>query len=294
MRAFLVGVWLFVDTICFGWDVRIMTMNVENLGERKKEGRENLRSAQNDARRALVVKETRIARILKRELPDLLVLEEVHDVKALEKIVQDVHWNQAVKVTCSKGPLQKTCIVGPDMALRTVEEIPVRVVEFNGSHKELRSIIASRWRFEKAPVDVMLLGAHLPAAYHSVAMRREAMIKLTQEARKRSAEKVLLVAAGDFNTPRKDEDAVHLPSYWQLASKELPQNSGTYFHAKAWHFLDNVLLYKGQKHSFAEVRVVSHLPFQKLPSGAPARFDPIRLEGVSDHFPLLVKIHVPE
>jgi hypothetical protein len=151
-------------------EVVVATMNVENLGEGEKAS----------SSKALRVKEERISRIVGVLLKDLTIFQEVHDKESLERIVQKRDPEGRLLLLCTSSKLQKTCTVGEKSFFRAVDEIAVEIVEGDGSRKSLRPFLRSRWRIRDAGGDVVLFAVHLPAAYHSLAMRQEAMIQLTQ------------------------------------------------------------------------------------------------------------------
>ena len=105
-----------------------------------------------------------------------------------------------------------------------------------------------------------------------------------------------MIAAGDFNVSRLEERKFSiyralLGSTWQVATgMGCDECKGTEYYRNMWSFLDNILLKSNSSHwHFVEkdIYVAAKAPSQIDDYGRPRRFDAEKLEGVSDHLPIV-------
>ncbi|MBT8100016.1 MAG: hypothetical protein KJO82_09715, partial [Gammaproteobacteria bacterium] len=138
--------------------------------------------------------------------------------------------------------------------------------------------------------------------YHPVEMREAAYEHLNELRAKLPAEHTVF-AAGDFNTPStEDQDTQILDRLvrpiWAVAHDHCTGCPGTYYYRpdENWSFLDTILTApaRGEKTTWRlradSVRLVNNLPEQRNASGAPRGFDAETRTGVSDHWPLLIRL----
>lgn len=144
---------------------------------------------------------------------------------------------------------------------------------------------------------------HFPAPFHPTGMRERAYEQLNALRDAVPAANAVF-AAGDFNTTRSEVDTTGILDRWVRPSWTIGHDTGcgdcrgTYYYARddSWSFLDMILFSPARSGNATwgiradSVRVANARLAQRTPDGAPARFEPARGTGVSDHWPLLLSI----
>ena len=237
--------------------------------------------------------------------PDVLVLQEVENQNIVEQL--------RTKYLSTAGYLPTVLIEGDDLRgidVAFLTRLPVHgepilhTIDFAGAYAEriadTRGILEVT--FELPDGNLLTgFGIHFPAPFHPWQMRETAYQTLNQ-LKAALPEGRAVFAAGDFNTP-SDEDQKHqlLDQYvrpdWIVAHDTgCEACRGTYYYAplKQWSFLDMILWSAGAQNAWQYVpestRVENTLPQQVNRHGYPHGYDLPNPQGVSDHWPISVKI----
>lgn len=149
---------------------------------------------------------------------------------------------------------------------------------------------------------------HLPAPFHPTDLRIESY-DMVNRLRDSLPEDRLAFAAGDFNTTSNEDSEKRMferfwKPNWRLVHEECQGCPGTAYYERddRWSFLD-VIAWSLPKNRGAHttwdiraesVQIANQTPEQVTPNGTPARFRMPEIGGVSDHWPLLVKIELTQ
>ena len=140
---------------------------------------------------------------------------------------------------------------------------------------------------------------HFPAPFLDSVMRNDAFNSLESLLNSHDDP---AVAMGDFNVTSEEE--LELSTFqqqsdiWQVSHREgCEECRGTYYYEPKddWSFLDVILASKGREISFTDnsIGVLINETNSLKDSGRPKGFDAISMDGVSDHFPVIAKIKIP-
>jgi endonuclease/exonuclease/phosphatase family metal-dependent hydrolase len=304
--------------------VSIMSFNVENLfdlkkesgkndqtylplSEKKKLGIENL--CANDFRKeecmtidwdesALTSKFKRLTQVVMGveagKGPDILVLPEVENIDVLKE------WN--TKYLSQAGYGTQVLLEGEDprgidvgLLSRFPLAAPAELIAI--PNLKTRSILKVPLRFPDGNT-VVVYGVHLPSQANPVSQRKE-ILEILKGAIVKDGRPFLV--AGDFNITTTEESNEKLlektVGYIAEISHFVGCQScqGTHYYRHSWSFLDIILVSKSLKNktsyhllpeSIEVVKEASHVSKQ----GTPIRFNYQTRQGTSDHFPLYLKI----
>lgn len=146
---------------------------------------------------------------------------------------------------------------------------------------------------------------HFPAPYHPTRMRVRAYEALNGLRQSLPPDRAAF-AAGDFNTTA-EEDRMHdmlerfARPLWIVTHEDCVSCPGTNYFApkKDWSFLDMILYSPPRRGADAtwsvapgSSKLANLTPAQTTRRGTPARFQIDPLRGVSDHWPLIVKLQL--
>ena len=147
---------------------------------------------------------------------------------------------------------------------------------------------------------------HFPAPFHPTPMRVSAYEALNERLAALPADRPVF-AAGDFNTTsaedaREDLLGRYARPHWTVAHElgcgEDCRGTSYYARDDSWSFLDMLLWSPSRRGADAtcrldrtSVRLVNALPEQRRENRTPARFDAVTGAGVSDHWPLLMRVN---
>jgi endonuclease/exonuclease/phosphatase family metal-dependent hydrolase len=234
--------------------------------------------------------------------PDVLVLQEVENIKAL-KALNSTGLNYPT-VVLLEGKDKRGIDVALLSRLEQVGEAKLHEIPFLGFGEmrvaDTRAILQVDLKLPGGEL-LTVLGVHFPAPFHPAKMRQQAFQKLGQ-IRRLLPKGRLVLAAGDFNVPKREDDQLDLVNQatakdWivghKVACKGCP--GSTYYPPKdSWSFLDMILWSQDSTSNWAvlpeSMRVLNRGPGQMAKSGAPARFEIDGPSGVSDHWPLAVDL----
>lgn len=239
--------------------------------------------------------------------PDILALQEIENRDILERLRKD--YLQAADY----GPsilIEGQDLRGIDVAFLTrlplAEEPVLHPLTFDESVPERRALDA-RGVLEASfelPDGTLLTGysVHFPAPFHPTHMRERAYEHLNA-LKATLPDDQPVFAAGDFNTTSVEDDEQDMlgrfvrPS-WQLAHElgcEGCMGTSYYEPRQDWSFLDMVILDEGGGWALdaSSVSIPNAAPEQSrvIDSGlAPRRFEMSTASGISDHYPVLIRI----
>lgn len=244
---------------------------------------------------------------------DVVFLQEVENLRVLEQLnsvgLKDLGYRPVL--------IEGADVRGIDVALLTrlpvlhaqLHEIPFQNI---GNRKgDTRGILNVRVQGPEGKV-FSLFVVHLPAPFHPVELRKDALKFLTKLAREEFAKGYVVIAAGDFNIPSKEERETGLlkpfAGEWTIAHHVGCQSCrGSTYYAKdqTWSFLDQVWFYRGDDktkvagNGWALIADTMTLvkPLEEQtdlrtvgPRSLEISADGKEATGVSDHWPVYVEI----
>ena len=172
-------------------------------------------------------------------------------------------------------------------------------IEFSGGSKDqigdTRPILESVFLIKDK--EVSIYNVHFPAPHNPLFMRKDAFTTLDKLG---SNNKRIAVALGDFNVTSaenaKEKLYEKIHKNWFVSHiDQCSKCKGTnyYFRDDRWSFLDAVMLKRDGSAEFVENSVeIITTDAHTRDDGSPLRFNSKGLYGVSDHFPVVVKIEI--
>jgi len=239
--------------------------------------------------------------------PDIIALQEVENIRVLDRLRRD-HLGAA-----DYGPpilIEGGDARGIDVAflsrLPLADEAvlhPLDMSAFPDRAPDTRGVLEASFRL---PDGSILTGfsVHFPAPFHPIEMRRIAYAHLN-ELRSALPQDRLVVAAGDFNTPKREMEETSIMDEmvrpgWAVAHElgcEGCQGTNYWSRGETWSFLDMILVSLPASSPWRlnpdSVSVVTDYADQLDGEGRPQRFDVEGLRGVSDHLPIVVILEAP-
>lgn len=238
--------------------------------------------------------------------PDIIAFQEVENAAILNRL--------STEYLAGSGYLPAILIEGQDLRgidvaflsrlplARPAELHEIGFDDHPERKKDTRGILQADFLM---PDGAILTGfaVHFPAPFHPTEMRVAAYRHLA-ELRARLPDEHYVFAAGDFNTTSTEARQTGLLDrqarpHWTIAHEiGCDECRGTYYYGRddTWSFLD-MILYSPARGANAtwqiradSVLVANQLPSQVTISGTPARHDPVKKQGVSDHWPLTLTI----
>ena len=238
--------------------------------------------------------------------PDIVVLQEVENRAVLERLRRDhlapAGYGPAIHIEGSDAR-------GIDVAF--LSRLPVRgkpvqhATRFTDidkkTEKDTRGILEATFVL---PDGALLTGyaVHFPAPFHPAALRVQSYVSLASLLHNLPANRPAF-AAGDFNTIAAERWILdqHTARDWTIAHLAgCNECRGTHYYARNddWSFLDMILvnpvLTNGATNGWAleksATRVANAWPQQSTSSGTPQRFNGATGQGVSDHWPLKIRL----
>ena len=172
-------------------------------------------------------------------------------------------------------------------------------IEFTGGSKDqigdTRPILESVFIIKDK--EVSIYNVHFPAPYNPLFMRKDAFATLDKLA---SNNEKIAIALGDFNVTSaenaKEKLYENIHKTWFVSHlDQCAECKGTnyYYRDDRWSFLDAIMLKRESSAKFVENSVeIIKVDAQTRDDGSPIRFNSKGLYGVSDHFPVVVKINI--
>ena len=172
-------------------------------------------------------------------------------------------------------------------------------IEFTGGSKDqigdTRPILESVFIIKDE--EVSIYNVHFPAPYNPLFMRKDAFATLDKLA---SNNEKIAIALGDFNVTSaenaKEKLYENIHKTWFVSHlDQCAECKGTnyYYRDDRWSFLDAIMLKREGSAKFVENSVeIIKVDAQTRDDGSPIRFNSKGLYGVSDHFPVVVKINI--
>lgn len=172
-------------------------------------------------------------------------------------------------------------------------------IEFTGGSKDqigdTRPILESVFMIKDK--EVSIYNVHFPAPYNPLFMRKDAFATLDKLA---SNNEKIAIALGDFNVTSaenaKEKLYENIHKTWFVSHlDQCAECKGTnyYYRDDRWSFLDAIMLKREGSAKFVENSVeIIKVDAQTRDDGSPIRFNSKGLYGVSDHFPVVVKINI--
>ena len=241
--------------------------------------------------------------------PDIVALQEVENLAVLERLrtdyLESAGYGPAILI---EGGDTRGIDVAFLSRLPQVGDAALHPMSFSGADRnragDTRGILEATFEL---PDGSLLTGysVHFPAPYHPTDMRVRAYEALNRLKRALPAERAVF-AAGDFNTT-SEEDRMHdmldrfARPHWIVTHEDCTSCPGTNYYRPrdSWSFLDMILYAPPIRGADATWRVVpgsSRLanltPAQTTRWNTPARFELAPLRGVSDHWPIIVKLQL--
>lgn len=335
MKSVLILSFLFISNLVFAASKRltVMTFNVENLFdteddpdkndenylplarkktsshrelckkiEKQKWRQECLYADWNE--KILKIKLKRLAEVIlapnQGKGPDIVLLQEVENLPILERLRREhltkAEFTQAVLI---EGTDKRGIDVAMLSKLAIVGQPSLHKIEFSEKDRtraqDSRGILQADFRLSSGDT-LTALAVHFPAPFHPRTMREHAYHRLNQILADLPPER-LVVAGGDFNTPRDEMNSgireTYLLPHWLLAFEKCTGCPGTnYFpQGKSWSFLDLLLVRFPRKTTWRLEKVeLNNRNPQQSDKGRPKRFNIESGTGVSDHWPLAMTL----
>lgn len=234
---------------------------------------------------------------------DVVVLPEVENLEILERLRSDY--------LAHAGYTHAVLLEGPDergIDVGIISRFPLNgapAIHANPADKTTRGILEARFTLPNGKV-ATVLGVHFPSPHNPKAQRATSLKFLNELAKDAQRNADVVVAAGDFNITRDEQDLLRgVEKLWDVSHfVGCKSCSGTNYFKKGntWSFLDVIMVFKGEKMEDesnnewqfepTSIRIVNDLDFQKTRQGYPDAFDVETASGVSDHFPIAADIQL--
>jgi endonuclease/exonuclease/phosphatase family metal-dependent hydrolase len=241
---------------------------------------------------------------------DIIALQEVENLSVLEELrtgyLADAGYRPAILIEGTDARGIDVAFLSRLPLARPPVLHPLSLAAFKERERDTRGVLQADFQL---PDGSILTGfsVHFPAPFHPTAMRVAAYQHLT----------ALLAAlpnhhhafaAGDFNTTRSEDDEKQMLDTWARPQWTLAHDigcadcKGTHYYASGddWSFLDMIFFRAARGGNTTaqiradSVRIANDYPAQVTPKGTPLRFNAIRRQGVSDHWPMLATIEVTQ
>lgn len=239
----------------------------------------------------------RLSKVVKAAKPDLLIVQEVENLKVLKD------WNKKYlgfpTVILKEGPDRRGIDVGILSSLETLGATKLHLQRSAKSRvKATRGILEASFRLPNNE-KITVFGLHFPSQGSPTRARSEAINTLNRLVKKTSG---LVVAGGDFNIVKKESFLYRkkLSKHWEvshLIGCKKCKGTNYYRRSRSWSFLDALLFSKNFKNSktwtldLKSIQVFNSHKVQNNRFKTPARFEMGKHPtGVSDHWPMVADL----
>lgn len=241
--------------------------------------------------------------------PDIIAFQEIENLGILERLrteyLSELGYQPGVLIEGNDDR-------GIDVAFLTRLEIVGQPVLHDITFRDIteereadtRGILQTDFRL---PDGTRLTGysVHFPAPYHPTELRVDAYNTLNDLVAQLPADR-LVFAAGDFNTTSEEDDREELLAQyaepgWHIAHEYCEGCPGTSYYGPRdqWSFLDMILVSKalplGMQNGWwfdsGSVFLANKQKDQALSNNTPARFELPEATGLSDHWPLVLRLN---
>ena len=229
---------------------------------------------------------------------DIIAFQEIENINVLRDLFNELEPLGYVDFVLLEGKDYR----GIDSAI--ISKFPIKksklhFIEFSPGFptKDTRPILEAQ--IELSGKTLRVYSVHFPAPFLDSVMRSDAFIHLESLLNSHDDP---AVAMGDFNVTSEEELELstfqHQSGIWQVSHREgCEECRGTYYYEPKddWSFLDVILASKGREISFTDnsIGVLINETNSLKDSGRPKGFDAISMDGVSDHFPVIAKVKIP-
>ncbi len=233
---------------------------------------------------------------------DVVIMPEIENVGILERLRSEF--------LASAGYAHAILLEGHDergIDVGIISRFPLEgqpQLHTNPADEATRGLLEARFKLPSGKV-ATVFGVHFPSPHNPTQKRAASLKLLNQLAQKSQKDSDVVIAAGDFNITRDEQELLRgIEKEWQISHFVGCRScEGTNYFKKGntWSFLDVIMVYKGGHTSedsnslqwgfdTGSIRVANDLDIQKTNQGYPDGFDTKTMEGVSDHFPLAASI----
>ena len=241
--------------------------------------------------------------------PDNLILAEVENLNILTELVQGHLTNLGYKtISILKGPDTRginTAFISkfPQVGKSILHIIPYHDADPEKEKKaqKSRGILETTVKINNK--DVTFLAAHFPSQSNPTEWRHQAIDFMKNLMQDMQSKGRTVIAGGDLNIIEEEETQfgyfnkilASVGSVSHLVGCKKCQ--GTHYYKGQWAFLD-VLVFSNNLQQVAGLTLIPDsfevvkAPAHTNPKGNPIRFDEIKREGVSDHFPLYSRLKI--
>lgn len=244
--------------------------------------------------------------------PDVLILQEVENIKILERwrteYLADMNFKPALLI---EGPDKRGIDVGILSKLESVGPTTLHLIPYKANEalkadqiRPTRGILEATLALpDGAPLTV--LGLHFPSQSAPTETRKQA-VDFINVIRSKLPQDRMVIVGGDFNIS-SDEDSKTgyvsrtLAKDWGVSHLMGCQGCpGTTFYPRnqTWSFFDILLVTPGLKPEGSSpwkvlpetIRIENNSIYHTNRYGSPSRFNENRKDGVSDHWPMVLEI----
>lgn len=231
--------------------------------------------------------------------PDILVLQEIENVKVLEKIMKEAMPGNKYFMALIEGDDSRGIDVGVISKYPILSKVRHPLV-ISGQRVNTRGI--TEVNISVQGKKVIVFANHWPSQGSPAQLRAASAKLLTKIAKRKKAD--LILAVGDFNTLPTDvpypfnDLPDFIDSETEARKVNLKLHPGTHFYNRTWNSLDRIFVHKNSTlgPDYKSFQIMNH-PFlmgidsySNLP--APKRFNMRTGEGHSDHLPITLNIPI--
>ncbi len=232
--------------------------------------------------------------------PDILILEEVENMNALQMLNRTLGSAKYPTVELIEGPDQRGIDTAVMSRFPLARASKLHIIEFTGKNKGLKSRGILDVALKVNDKIVKVLAVHLPSQGKPTPARQDALNTINQLG-KDIKETPYIITAGDFNVSSREDVETkilgNMSSNWLISRDFMKQNfPGTSYYDREtaefrWSFLDIILFSPAFKSGSLKLDPASfdlkkNTPNQVNEQNRPLRFNQFKKIGTSDHWPV--------